>query len=97
MGRSPASRGTGLADVTLLTMGRSTASRGTRLADVSLLRSGNTLACVGAEYVWTGESLVVLSAEEVDEIRRQLEEAAAYPERRRPSDAEVVNVRPEYL
>jgi hypothetical protein len=52
---------------------------------------------VGAEYVWTGESLVVLSAEEVDEIRRQLDEAAAYPERRRPSDAEVVNVRPEYL
>jgi hypothetical protein len=52
---------------------------------------------VGAEYVWTGESLVVLSAEEVDEIHRQLEEAAAYPERRRPSDAEVVNVRPEYL
>src|SRR5216117_2376884 len=36
---------------------------------------------VGAEYVWNGESLVVLSAEEVDEIRRQLEEAAAYPER----------------
>jgi hypothetical protein len=52
---------------------------------------------VPAEYVWTGESLVVLSSEEVEELHRQLEEAAAYPERRRPSDAEVVNVRPEYL
>ena len=52
---------------------------------------------VPAEYVWTGESLVVLSAEEVAEIHRQLDEAAAYPERHRPSDAEVVNVRPEYL
>jgi hypothetical protein len=52
---------------------------------------------VTAEYVWTGESLVVLSPEELAELNRQLDQAAAYPERRRPSDAEVVNVRPEYL
>ncbi|MEX1007190.1 MAG: hypothetical protein WD271_05030 [Acidimicrobiia bacterium] len=52
---------------------------------------------MAAEYVWTGESLVVLSSEEVVDLYRQLEEAAAYPERRRPSDAEVVHVRSEYL
>ena len=43
-----------------------------------------------------GESLVVLSGEEAEELRRQLEEPPANP-RRRPSDAEVVNVSPEYL
>jgi hypothetical protein len=43
-----------------------------------------------------GESLVVLSREEADELRRQLAEPPPNP-RRRPSDAEVVKVRPEYL
>jgi hypothetical protein len=51
---------------------------------------------VTAEFVWIGESLVVLSSEEADELRRQLSEPPKNP-RRRPSDAEVVNVKPEYL
>jgi hypothetical protein len=51
---------------------------------------------VTAEFVWLGESLVVLSAEEAEELRQQLSEPPINP-RRRPSDAEVVNVRPEYL
>jgi hypothetical protein len=43
-----------------------------------------------------GESLVVMSTEEMEELRRQLAEPPPNP-RRRPSEAEVVNVRPEYL
>ena len=43
-----------------------------------------------------GESLVVMSAEEVEELRRQLSEPDPNP-RRRPSEAQVVDVRPEYL
>lgn len=49
-----------------------------------------------AEFVWIGESLVVLSSEEADELRRELTEPPKNP-RRRPSDAEVVHVKPEYL
>ena len=49
-----------------------------------------------AEFVWIGESLVVLSSEEAEELRRELAEPPKNP-RRRPSDAEVVNVKPEYL
>jgi hypothetical protein len=51
---------------------------------------------VTAEFVWIGESLVVLTSEEAEELRRQLSEPPKNP-RRRPSDAEVVNVKPEYL
>jgi hypothetical protein len=51
---------------------------------------------VTAEFVWLGESLVVLSAEEAEELRQQLSEPPTNP-RRRPSDAEVVNVSPQYL
>jgi hypothetical protein len=51
---------------------------------------------VTAEFVWIGESLVVLSSEEADELRRELSEPPKNP-RRRPSDAQVVNVNPEYL
>ena len=55
-----------------------------------------TLGVVTAEFVWLGESLVVLSAEEAEELRQQLSEPPTNP-RRRPSDAEVVNVSPQYL
>ena len=43
-----------------------------------------------------GESLVVLSNDEAEELRRELSEPPKNP-RRRPSDAQVVNVNPEYL
>jgi len=43
-----------------------------------------------------GESLVVLSGEEAEELRRELSEKPPNP-RRRPSDAEVVQVNPDYL
>ena len=48
------------------------------------------------EFVWMGESLVVMSGEEADELRRELSEPPKNP-RRRPSDAEVVEVNPDYL
>jgi hypothetical protein len=51
---------------------------------------------VTAEFVWMGESLVVMSGEEAEELRRQLTEPPPNP-RRRPSEAEVVNVSPQYL
>ena len=51
---------------------------------------------VTAEFVWMGESLVVMSGEEAEELRRELSEPPKNP-RRRPSDAEVVKVNPEYL
>jgi len=43
-----------------------------------------------------GESLVVLSGDEAEELRRELSEPPKNP-RRRPSDAQVVNVNPDYL
>ena len=49
-----------------------------------------------SEFVWMGESLVVLSGDEAEELRRELSEPPKNP-RRRPSDAQVVNVNPEYL
>jgi hypothetical protein len=51
---------------------------------------------VTAEFVWMGESLVVMSGEEADELRRQLAEPPKNP-RRRPSDAQIVKVNPQYL
>ena len=55
-----------------------------------------TLGVVTAEFVWMGESLVVMSGEEAEELRRQLTEPSPNP-RRRPSEAEIVKVSPEYL
>lgn len=49
-----------------------------------------------AEFVWTGESLVVLSAEELEELRRELADGEANSALR-ASEAEVVKVRSEYL
>jgi hypothetical protein len=67
------------------------------LGSLAALRADRRrLPGVTAEFVWIGESLVVLSSEEADELRRQLSEPPKNP-RRRPSDAEVVNVNPEYL
>jgi hypothetical protein len=43
-----------------------------------------------------GESLVVMSGDEAEELRRELSEPPKNP-RRRPSDALVVNVNPQYL
>src|SRR5262249_27147514 len=51
---------------------------------------------VTAEFVWMGESLVVMSAEAMEELRRQVREPRPNP-RRRPSDSAVVSVRPEQL
>ncbi len=65
-------------------------------ARARLRSAGRKLEGVTAEFVWIGESLVVLTSEEAEELRRQLSEPPKNP-RRRPSDAEVVNVKPEYL
>jgi hypothetical protein len=52
--------------------------------------------CVATQYVWIGESLVVMSEEELEELYRELSESAA-SRPLRASEAQVVNVRPEYL
>ena len=50
-----------------------------------------------AEYVWTGESLVVMSPEELDDLYREIDNAAAHDGPLRASEAEIVRVRPDYL
>jgi hypothetical protein len=51
---------------------------------------------VAAQYVWIGESLVVMSEEELEELYRDLTDSQPGGALR-ASEAEVVNVRPEYL
>jgi hypothetical protein len=51
---------------------------------------------VATQYVWIGESLVVMSEEELEELYRELSESEANRPLR-ASEAEVVDVRPEYL
>ena len=51
---------------------------------------------MAAQYIWIGESLVVMSDEELEELYRELAESqAGMP--LRASEAQVVHVRPEYL
>jgi hypothetical protein len=52
---------------------------------------------VAAEFVWTGESLVVLSTEELDELYQQLADGTPDDGPLRASEAEIVKVRSEYL
>ncbi len=57
---------------------------------------GSYTRAMAAQYIWIGESLVVMSDEELEELYRELAESqAGVP--LRASEAQVVHVRPEYL